>query len=352
MISVHRQFAGALLTILCVGSALGDAATTSGTQPMDTLTSPPGMVYIPGGVFLMGTNDPSHWPAERPTHPVRVNAFFMDAYEVTNADFANFIEATGYVTTAETTPTLEEIMGQVPPGTPPPPPETLVPGALVFNPPERTIESESADGQWWKWTPGASWRHPEGPDSNIAGRETHPVVMVSWFDAQAYAKWAGKRLPTEAEWECAARGGLSQKEFVWGNEFQPGGKLMANVWQGEFPHNNLAEDGFARTAPVGSFDPNGYGLYDMGGNVWEWCNDWYQADIYSARSSERVTDNPKGPAKPYNPNTPALHERIIRGGSFLCHYSYCSSYRPSARQGNAPDTGMSHTGFRLAKDAH
>lgn len=331
-------------TLLAVPLAAAQPATTA----TDALTTPPGMVLIPGGEFLMGTDDTEQRPTERPAHPVRVSPFWMDKTECTNADFAKFVAATGYVTTAETTPTLAEIMEQVPPGTPPPPPEALVPGALVFSPPTRPVPLNNV-GQWWQWVAGANWRHPEGPDSTIAGRENHPVVMVSWFDAQAYAKWAGKRLPTEAEWEFAARGGLRQNTFGWGNEFQPEGRLMANIWQGQFPHKNTADDGFPATAPVASFPPNAFGLYDMAGNVWEWCSDWFQADLYTARSRTVPTENPQGPAKSVSASNRFAQERSIRGGSFLCHNSYCSSYRPSARQGNTPDTGMSHLGFRLVK---
>ncbi len=329
-------------------AAANASKATTATTPIDKGTTPSGMVWIPGGQFTMGTDDASMWPAERPAHPAKVNGFWMDSTEVTNGEFAKFVEATGYVSTAETTPSLEEIMAQVPPGTPPPPPEVLVPGALVFTPTDQPVELNN-ESQWWKWVLGADWRHPEGPDSNIVGRDKHPVIMVSWLDAQAYAKWAGKRLPTEAEWERAARGGLENNTFVWGNELEPQGKIMANIWQGNFPNSNTGEDSFQRTAPVASFPPNGYGLYDMGGNVWEWCSNWFQTDLYSTLDKNTVQDNPTGPEKSKNPNHPFANERVIRGGSFLCHPSYCSSYRPSARLGNTPDTGMSHLGFRLVK---
>ncbi len=333
-------------SLLLLTSGIYADPRTTATEAKDSPTTPAGMVYLPGGVFMMGTNDASHWPSERPAHPVQISPFWIDTHEVTNEEFAGFVAESGYMTTAETTPSLQEIMAQVPPGTPPPPKEVLVPGALVFNPPVPGTDPDTVD-QWWTWTPGASWKHPEGPDSNIAGREKHPVVMVSWDDAQAYARWAGKRLPTEAEWEYAARGGLDQNQFVWGNELQPEGRPMANIWQGVFPVKNLMEDGYYRTAPVWSFPANGYGQYDMGGNVWEWCADWFHPEIYKARSLTAPTIDPKSPA---NPASPHLQERVIRGGSFLCHESYCSSYRPSARLGNTPDTGMSHLGFRLVKD--
>src|SRR5262245_43615033 len=230
-------------------------------------TPPPGMVWVPGGEFTMGTDAEIGWPDEKPAHRVRVTGFWIDVTEVTNTQFRDFVQATGYVTTAEKPPSLEEIMRQVPPGTSPPPKEKLVPGSLVFKPSTGPIDTRDFS-QWWHWTEGANWRHPEGPASNIAGKDVHPVVHVSWDDAVAYAKWAGKRLPTEAEWEFAARGGLDGKTYTWGEE-KPGtgGKWQANIWQGEFPFKNTAADGFERTAPVKSFSPNGYGLYDMAGNV-------------------------------------------------------------------------------------
>lgn len=337
------------------GAAAGDAGTSASagatTASAEAKAAPPGMMWVPGGTYTRGTNDSGSgsFPAERPAHPVSVHGFWMDKTEVTNEDFAKFVSATGYLTTAETTPTLEEIMKQVAPGTPPPPVEALVPGALVFTPPGHAVELND-EGQWWTWVPGANWRQPDGPGSHIKGKDKHPVVMVSWFDAQAYAKWAGKRLPTEAEWERAARGGLENNTFIWGNEFEPEGRIMANTWQGTFPHDNTLEDTFAGSSPVASFAPNGYGLYDMGGNVWEWCSDWYQLDLYRTIDTAKPQDNPQGPAKSSNPNHPYQQERAIRGGSFLCHASYCSSYRPSARLGNTPDTGMSHLGFRCVKD--
>jgi formylglycine-generating enzyme required for sulfatase activity len=203
--------------------------------------------------------------------------------------------------------------------------------------------------QWWHWTPGANWWHPEGPESTLDGKDDHPVVQVSWDDAVAYAKWAGKRLPTEAEWECAARGGLEGKPYVWGDEpFNPK-KPQANIWQGDFPYRNTAEDGYERTAPVKSYPPNGYGLYDMAGNVWEWCADWYQRDLYRQRAGRGVIVNPAGPERSSDPTRPFTPQRVQRGGSFLCNDSYCSRYRPGARHGCSPDTGMSHVGFRCVQ---
>ncbi|HTU25603.1 MAG TPA: formylglycine-generating enzyme family protein [Pirellulales bacterium] len=303
------------------------------------------MVWIPGGEFWMGSDLEDARRDEQPVHRVRVSGFWIDATEVTNAQFARFVDATGYVTTAERKPELEEIMRQVPPGTPEPPPEKLVAGSMVFHPTETAVPLDDIS-QWWNWVAGADWRHPEGPGSNTSGRENHPVVQVSWDDATAYAAWAHKRLPTEAEWEYAARGGLEQKHFVWGNEDVSETHPQANIWQGTFPSRNLATDGFAGTAPVKSFPANGYGLYDMAGNVWEWTGDWYAVDAYALRAGETVIDNPTGPERSFDPNQPRMPLRVERGGSFLCNAAYCSSYRPSAKMPCSPDTGMSHLGFR------
>lgn len=323
------------------------AATYWRQNPVEHL---PGMVWVPGGEFSMGTDSELGWPEEKPAHRVRVDGFWMDETEVTNGQFYRFVEATGYVTTAEKAPTLGEIMQQSPPGTPPPPKEKLVPGSLVFMPPPGPVSLDDYS-QWWQWTPGANWRHPEGPDSSIDGREDHPVVHVSWDDAVAYARWAGKRLPTEAEWEFAARGGLDGKPYVWGDD-PPGigGRWQANIWQGNFPYQNRAEDGYERTAPVKSYPANGYGLFDMAGNVWEWCSDFYRADVYALRpASQRVVVNPTGPESSFDPRHPFAPARVQRGGSFLCCDSYCSRYRPSARHRCSPDTGMSHVGFRCVR---
>lgn len=305
---------------------------------------PPGMVLIPGGQFIMGTAGQNAIRNEQPAHQVRVGSFYMDETEVTNAQFRAFIQATGYVTTAEKAPDWEEMKKQLPPGTPKPPPEKLVPGALVFTPPSGPAARNDV-ARWWSWTPGACWKHPEGPSSDLSGRDHHPVVLVSWDDATAYAKWAGKRLPTEAEWEYACRGGLAGKRFPWGDE-APGETdgTKANIWQGDFPHRNTKVDGWERTAPVKSYPPNGYGLYDMGGNVWEWCSDWYRADAYAGRSG--VTVNPQGPDTFWDPDEPLAPKRVTRGGSFLCHVNTCESYRPAARRGTEVETGMSHIGFR------
>ncbi len=312
-----------------------------------------GMVWIPGGEFTMGSRDPLARPDEQPLHRVRVHGFWMDTAEVTNRQFAAFVEATGYVTVAERPVDWEELRKQLPPGTPKPPDEMLQPGGVVFKPPSAPVDLRDYS-KWWAWTTGASWKHPLGPGSGIEKLMDHPVVLVSWDDAVAYCRWAGKRLPTEAEWEFAARGGLEGKQNTWGDE--PVGPSRCNTFQGHFPDRNTAEDGFERTAPVRSFPPNGYGLYDMAGNVWEWCSDLYRVDEYARRVRAAgpggVIVDPKGPDQALDPRNPdAPVSRVHRGGSFLCNDSYCSSYRAAARMGCTPDTGLSHVGFRCVADA-
>jgi formylglycine-generating enzyme len=313
--------------------------------------APPGMVWIPGGEFTMGTDSDLGKPDEKPAHRVCVDGFWMDETDVSNAEFGRFVEATGYVTTAEKPVDADEILRQSPPGTPRPPKENLAPGSLVFVGTSGPVPLESPDAhrRWWKWTPGANWRHPQGPASGIDGMDDHPVVQVSWFDAMAYAEWAGKRLPTEAEWEFAARGGLDAKPYVWGNDRPTDTNIHANIWQGDFPYRNTAADGYERTSPVRAFPPNGFGLYDMAGNVWQWCSDWYQIDLYRQRADKAVSINPAGPAKSFDPRQPYTPLRAQKGGSFLCCDSYCTRYRPAARHGCSPDTGMSHIGFRCVE---
>ena len=306
------------------------------------------MILVPGGTFIMGSEDAMAWPEEGPVHLVKVAPFLIDVNEVTNEAFNRFVEATGYVTVAERPIDWETIKAQAPPGTPRPPEELLQPGSLVFVAPDRDAAVRDY-AAWWRWTPGASWRHPEGPGSSLEGRWDHPVVHVAWEDARAYASWAGKRLPTEAEWEFAARGGLRRAQFTWGDALPENGAPRTNIWQGEFPFENTAVDGFAGTAPVGRYAPNGYGLHDMAGNVWEWCADWYRPDTYRRRSKEPQVD-PVGPESSLDPLEPRVPKRVVRGGSFLCHESYCLRYRPSARIGTAVDSGMSHLGFRCVRD--
>ena len=324
-------------------------------------SAPAGMVLLPGGEFSMGSDADYAFPNERPAHRVTVAPFLLDIDPVTNADYAKFVEATGYITLAERPVDWEEMKKQVPPGTPKPPDEVLAPGSLVFRATDGPVDLRDMS-LWWAWTHGASWRHPEGPGSTIAGRENHPVVQVAWEDAKAYAAWAGKRLPTEAEWEFAARGGLDGQRYAWGMEENPGGQYKVNRWTGEFPYHNDGKDGFVGTSPVGSFPANGYGLHDMGGNVWNWCSDLYRADTFAERADDqKACCDPRGPetsagerpmaGDPSPPMVPGAERRVTKGGSFLCHPSYCESYRPSARRGTAPDTGSSHVGFRCALDA-
>ena len=310
--------------------------------------APAGMRWIPSGEFTMGTSDPQSFPNERPAHRVRLEGFWIDETLVTNDQFARFVKATSYRTTAERKPDWEELKKQLPPETPKPDASMLVPGSLVYSPPAQPVSLDDMSG-WWRWVPGASWRHPEGPGSNIEGRGNEPVVQVSWDDANEYAKWAGKRLPTEAEWEYAARGGLEGKRFAWGDEFRPGGKYMANTFQGHFPDKPEPEDGYSRRSPVKAFPANGYGLYDMAGNVWQWTSDWYRVDYFVALARTGVAVSPRGPADSFDPGDPYAAKRVIKGGSFLCHVSYCESYRPSARRGTPPDTGSEHVGFRCVR---
>ncbi len=324
--------------LVCLGACSGWAQNAA----------PRGMRLIPAGEFQMGSLEPQAWAVERPAHQVRLTRpYFLDETEVTNAQFQRFALATGYKTVAERPIKVADIMRQVPPGTAVPAREALLPGSLVFDMPGGEVNLRDLS-QWWHWTPGASWRAPEGPKSSLKGRMDHPVGHLAWEDAQAYCKWAGKRLPSEAEWERAARGGIDGLPYVWGsekpNDTNPKAAWFANIWQGVFPTRNTATDGYERTAPVGRFNPNPYGLVDMAGNVWEWTADWYDPHAYHARAGREVVD-PAGPAEPFGRD----HRRVQRGGSFLCHDSYCSRYRPGARQGAAADSGTSHAGARCAK---
>ncbi|HMV47317.1 MAG TPA: formylglycine-generating enzyme family protein [Blastocatellia bacterium] len=309
-----------------------------------------GMVWIPAGEFMMGASgkDEAARPDEHPAHKVRVDGFWMDETEVTNAQFAAFVKATGYLTTAERTPDWEEMKKQLPPGTPKPPPDVLVPGSLVFKQPGGPVPLDNAS-LWWAYTPHANWQQPEGQGSSIAGKDTFPAVHISWDDAVAYAKWAGKRLPSEAEWEWAARGGIAEAVFAWGDEPIEQGTIKANTWQGHFPDQNSKRDGFYASAPVRSFKANGYGLFDMAGNVWEWCSDWYRPDYFAQTARPEGVKNPQGPDSSFDPDEPTVPKRVQRGGSFLCHDSYCASYRVAARMKASPDTGLMHAGFRCVK---
>ena len=298
--------------------------------------APDGMVAIAGGRFRMGSD--TGYPEEAPAHAVDIDGFCIDARAVTNAQYAAFVAATGHVTLAETVPDAADYPGARP--------EMLFAGSLVFTKTKKPVDTRDWS-QWWRLLPGADWRHPYGPDTDLAGLGDHPVVHVAYGDAFAYARWAGKELPTEAEFEYAARGGLDGATYAWGEVFRPGGKHMANSWQGRFPYQNSREDGWEATAPVGSFPPNGYGLYDMIGNVWEWTQDWYQQrHAADAAKACCVPDNPRGPvAGTMDPAAP-IQQKVLKGGSFLCAPSYCQRYRPAARHAESIDTSTCHIGFR------
>lgn len=318
----------------------------SGASPESLIGT---MVEIPGGEFEMGARSNQADPDEYPNHRVKVDGFMMDVTEVTNMQFAAFVEETGYITTAEQDIDWEEMKLQLPSNTPKPEPELLRAGSLVFRPTESPVPLNNP-GYWWEWTTGANWRQPLGPGSNIEGKEYHPVTHISWEDAKAYAEWAGKRLPTEAEWEWAAMGGLSKSVYPWGNELDSGDEIHANYWQGGFPYENQEKDGYYLTAPVGTFKPNGYGLYDMSGNVWEWCEDLYHYEYYQEHNPNELTYNPRGPQISLDPDEPMIPKRVLRGGSFLCNDSYCSGYRVSRRMKGDMKSSYNHTGFRCVKD--
>jgi formylglycine-generating enzyme required for sulfatase activity len=328
-----------LAIVLLLAGACSAAHTDARHTGEPPGEAPPGMVWIPGGRYLMGSEGPYALPDEAPAHNIDVDGFFMDVHTVTNARFRAFVEATGYVTVAEREPDVASLLAQLPAGTPAPPGELLVPGSIVFAPTEREVNLRDWS-QWWRWAPGANWRHPDGPGSSIEGKDDHPVVQVAWEDAQAYATWAGTRLPTEAEWEFAARGGTAQHEHAWGDAPFDSSHPPAHIYDGTFPTHP------ASTRPVGSYAPNESGLFDMAGNVWEWTGDWYHPDTYRMDSARGVLINPTGPSAGLDPATGSIQVRVIRGGSFLCNDSYCRGYRASARLPGAIDTGAPHIGFR------
>jgi len=316
-------------------------------KPATPTPAPTGMIWIPTGEFWMGAQKdvgmgPDASGDATPIHRVSISGYWIDATPVTNQEFARFVRATRYVTIAERVPRAEDFPGA--------PEENLVPGSVVFTPAPHPVELRN-HFQWWSYVKGANWRHPEGPKSTIAGRGKHPVVHIAYDDALAFAKWAGKRLPTEAEFEFAARGGLDRQSYVWGKDFKPTGKYMANTFQGHFPDQNIAADHFKSTSPVGSFPPNGYGLYDMAGNVWEWTSDWYRPDYYAKlAASGGIARDPRGPDDSWDPSEPGVAKRVQKGGSFLCTDQYCSRYMPGTRGKGEPSTGTNHLGFRLVKD--
>ncbi len=318
------------------------ASSTSTKERAKPLGRPPAkeMVWIPGGTFQMGSDN--HYLEEAPAHKVSVGGFWMDKYAVTNDQFQRFVKATGYVTLAERTPNPDDYPGAKP--------ELLVPASVVFQRPSQQVDL-SNHYNWWTYLPGANWRRPEGPGSSVKGRGKHPVVHVAYEDVAAYARWIGKALPTEAEWEFAACGGLDGAVYTWGNEFALKGKMMANTWQGEFPIQNLLRDGYERTAPVGSYPPNGYGLYDMAGNVWEWTTDWFQEHRQIKKSPCCTLANPRGGDREtsYDPQMldHCIPRKVLKGGSYLCAPNYCLRYRPAARIAQPIDTSTCHVGFRL-----
>jgi formylglycine-generating enzyme required for sulfatase activity len=328
---------------------IGSFGPTEENKAAPPSPAPPGMVWIPGGEFSMGAEDPRQDPAgghdpmldARPIHRVHVDGFWMDRTEVTNESFDRFVRETGYVTVAERTPTAEDFPGA--------PPENLVAGSVVFAPPTRPVPLDS-HYRWWTYVHGASWRHPTGPASDLIGHERFPVVQVAYEDAEAYARWAKKRLPSEAEFEFAARGGLAGRRYPWGDELQPDGKWMANTFQGHFPDRDSSDDGWSGLAPVATFAPNRYGLYDIAGNVWEWCRDWYRPDTYALAAATGVARNPGGPADSDDPSEPGVPKRVQRGGSFLCTSQYCARYLVGSRGKGEPSSGGNHLGFRCVRN--
>ncbi|SHI79982.1 Formylglycine-generating enzyme, required for sulfatase activity, contains SUMF1/FGE domain [Arenibacter nanhaiticus] len=312
------------------------------------IETPKGMVWIPGGEFIQGAvpQDKMAMSHEKPAHRVAVDGFFMDVTEVTNAQFSKFVNETGYITVAERAIDWEEMKSQVPEGTPKPHDSILQPGSLTFKKTKNSVPNLFDFSQWWNWTVGANWKQPNGPGSSIQGKDNEPVVQVAYEDALAYCKWANRRLPTEAEWERAARGKKESSIYFWGDEEKVLSQ-MANTWEGEFPVNNIKSDGFEARAKVGSYPPNEFGLYDMAGNVWEWTSDWYNVNYYKElQTSQQPIVNPKGATTAYNPNSPYAKEKVMKGGSFLCNASYCASYRISARMASSLDSSLEHLGFR------
>ena len=349
----YHQTLGICLGLLCLSTQAAQQSSpfqpTVENKGKAPGPAPEGMMWIPGGEFSMGCLNPTSLPHggsdpmqdASPINRVYVDGFWMDKTEVTNEQFEKFVAATGYVTTAEIAPTKEEFPTALP--------ENLVAGSTVFTPTSAPVDLQDRF-QWWRYQKGADWRHPEGPETNLKGREKYPVVQVTYKDAAAYANWAGKRLPTEAEWEFAARGGLTGNIYSWGNELNPGGKWMANLYQGQFPVKDSGEDGFAGLAPVGQFPPNGYGLVDMTGNVWEWMSDWYRPDTYARlKLAGGEIRNPKGPDASYDPTAPDEKKRVHRGGSFICNEVYATRYMVGARGTGEESTSSNHVGFRCVK---
>lgn len=340
---MKKEISAALLSGLlaiaisaCNQNSKANNSSQANAVAVDTV--PEKMIWIPEGTFKMGSDDPAFHDAT-PIHNVIIDGFWMDEHEVTNAEYAKFIKASGYKTVAEQPLNPADFPGV--------PPENLVPGSGVFTPLPQPVSLDNPM-EWWKYVPGASWRNPHGPENSVHGNPNDPVVHISYTDAMAFAKWAGKRLPTEAEWEYAAQGGKGRQPYYWGTELKPGGKWMANIYQGNFPDANTAEDGYPDVAPVKSFPANGYGLYDMDGNVWEWTNDFYRPDYYKNSPAK----NPQGPADSYDPDEPNIIKRVQRGGSFLCSDQYCIRYRPGSRGKGEINSASNNLGFRCVKDGN
>ncbi len=313
----------------------------------NTVTPKTEMVWIEGGSFQMGAHSKGYYGREYPAHQVEIDGFWMDTHEVTNAEYKEFVETTNYITVAERKVNWEQLKKELPPNTVKPHDSILRPGSLVFIASKVPV-SLNNPGNWWFWTRGANWKHPQGPESTIEDKMDHPVVHMAYEDAVAYCTWADKRLPTEAEWEFAAKGGLVGKKYTWGDEDATTRSDLANIYHGNFPYDNTGIDNYIGTAPVMQYKVNGYGLYDMSGNVWEWCSDLYNENYYKEIAGT-ICKNPTGAQKNYNPRDPYATERVTKGGSFLCHVSYCYNYRPSAREASSIDSGMSHIGFRTVK---
>ncbi len=346
----HQMFTKPYLILCCSVCFIVLGCKDIGRQEEKKMISmtPAGMAWIPGGEFQQGAIASDHMALahEKPAHKVFLNGFFMDTHEVTNGQFHKFVTETGYITTAERKIDWEELKRQLPPGTPRPHDSIMQPGSLIFKKAHTPLPNLYDFSQWWFWEIGANWRHPNGPGSTIDGKAAYPVVHISFEDAMAYCKWAGRRLPTEAEWEFAARGGMHGKIHIWGNGIDSL-SMMANTWEGDFPLANTQKDGYERAAPVGMYPANNYGLYDMAGNVWEWTSDWYNPKYYKElKQLNTMPVDPKGANTPFTPNNPHAKERIIKGGSFLCNASYCASYRISSKMASSMDSSMEHLGFR------
>lgn len=344
-------FLGILSAVFALNSSCKNENKTTSIEEQTTtvidVKIPKGMVWVEGKTFLQGAKEGDKYAMrrEKPAHEVKVDGFFIDITEVTNAEFKKFVDETGYITVAERPISWEDMKKELPPNTPKPPDSVLQPGSLIFNKDVNKVASMGNYSQWWTWKIGANWKHPEGPESNIEGKDNYPVVHIALEDAKAYCEWANRRLPTEAEWEAAAQGKNSNAIYTWGNNTEILNE-RANTWQGVFPIKNESKDGFSFVSPVKSYPPNTLGIYDMIGNVWELTSDKFNVNYYSELTPNKTLENPKGATKGFSPDNPYQEENVMKGGSFLCHDSYCASFRISARMGMSPDSGSDHVGFR------